>query len=496
MEYIYTIKINFRGGIVSPGDLYNIIVAAARSGIREVSIGMRQQLLIKVANEDYKTFTGALQSLNVPYESGDDQYPNVVSSYPAEEVFITKTWLSEGVYKDIFDLMDYQPILKVNISDSNQSFTPLLTGNINWVASLDAPHFWHLFIRFPKTNTIYEWNQLVYTNDVARVSKEVERLVLLHPNKFYDNSQAAGDELFALLPSDNYIIKPAGAKARLPAFNLPYYEGLNRYNDKYWLGIYRRDELFAVDFLKDICNLCLQTKIGQLCTTPWKSLIIKGIEEKDRGLWNDLLAKHKVNMRHAANELNFQVEDNCREGLQLKHYLVKKLNYDDVRTFGICIGIKTRRKSEVFSSILVRRKPIISIAGIGLLHVYDILCAHDFNPNERTGFVFSSNNPRFLLAEQLRRAIFSFYAHNRSRQQKAPVKAIAKEETAAGPKEYVYQCKHCQTVYEEQTGDPGNNIAPGTAFSVLPDNYCCSLCEAPKDDFIKMVKSALWLQAV
>lgn len=302
--------------------------------------------------------------------------------------------------------------------------------------------------------------------------------------------------MFALLPADNYIIKPAGAKAKLPAFNLPYYEGLNRYNDKYWLGIYRRDELFAVNFLKDICTLCLQTKIGQLCTTPWKSLIIKGIEEKDRGLWNELLAKHKVNMRHAANELNFQVEDNCREGLQLKHYLVKQLNRDDVRTFGICIGIKTRRKSEVFSSILVRRKPVLSIAGIGLLHVYDILCARDFNPNERTGFVFSSNNPRFLLAEQLRRAIFSFYAHNRSKQQPAPVKTMAKEETVAGPKEYVYQCKHCQSVYDEQTGDADNNIAAGTAFSALPDNYCCVLCEAPKYDFIKMVKSALWLQAV
>jgi len=64
-----------------------------------------------------------------------------VSSYPAEEVFITKTWLSEGVYKDIFDGMDYEPRLKINISDSNQSFTPILTGNINWVASLHSPHF-------------------------------------------------------------------------------------------------------------------------------------------------------------------------------------------------------------------------------------------------------------------------------------------------------------------------------------------------------------------
>ncbi len=282
-----TIKINFRGGIISPGDLYNILIAAGKAGIRDVSIGLRQQLLVKVVQEDCETFITELQLLGLKYETGTDQYPNVVSSYPAEEVFITQTWLSEGVYKDIFDLMDYEPRLKINISDSNQSFTPLLTGNINWVASLQSPHFWHLFIRFPKTNTVFEWNQLVYTNDVARISKELEQLIFRYPDKFFDNKAAQGNELFALLHRENYIIKPAAYPAKLPAFNLPYYEGLNRYNDKYWIGIYRRDELFAIGFLKDICRLCLETKIGQLCATPWKSLIIKSIEEKDRSKWRE-----------------------------------------------------------------------------------------------------------------------------------------------------------------------------------------------------------------
>ena len=43
--------------------------------------------------------------------------------------------------------------------------------------------------------------------------------------------------------------------------------------------------------------------------------------------------------------------------------------------------------------------------------MYDILCAKDFNPNERTGAVFSKGNMKFLLPEQLRRAILSFYAY-------------------------------------------------------------------------------------
>ncbi|HKO81890.1 MAG TPA: rubredoxin, partial [Chitinophagaceae bacterium] len=296
---------------------------------------------------------------------------------------------------------------------------------------------------------------------------------------------------------EKFITQPAGKPAILPAFNLPYYEGLNRYNNKYWLGIYRRDELFSITFLKELCLLCLETKAGQLCSTPWKSIIVKSIEEHDKAAWNRLLEKHQINMRHAANELNFQVEDDCKEGLQLKNYLVKGLNDEDTRTFGLCIGIKTRKKSEVFSSILVRRKALISFFGIELFHLYDILCAHDFNPNERTGFAFSSNNPKFLLREQLRRSIVAFYNSRND-------KDIVKEKKAPAPKEskkkkeieYVYQCKHCQTVYDDITGEQENGINAGTSFESLPADYTCSLCEAPKEDFVKTEKGKLGLQPV
>jgi len=496
LKYTYTIKINFRGGIISPGDLLNILIAAGKAGITDVRFGLRQQLLFDVVNEDYAVLQEQLKQLEVDYEVDEDRYPNIVSSYPAEEVFINQTWLSEGVYKDIFDLVDYQPRLKINISDSNQSFTPLLTGNINWVASAQAPHFWHLFIRFPRTNVVYEWKEMVYTNDVARMSKHIEALIFQHADLFFDNAQANGDILFQQVKRESYITKTAEAPAKLPAFNLPYYEGLNRYQDKYWLGIYRRDELFHISFLKDICRLCLHTKIGQLCSTPWKSLIIKNITEKDRHLWNNLLARHQVNVRHAANELNFQVEDNCLEGLKLKRYLLKHLNDEDTRTFGICIGIKTRRKSEVFSSLLVRRRPLLTVAGIELFFVYDILCAQDFNPNARTGFVFSSGNPKVLLAEQLRRAILLYY-----RQQLDSITASEKAATpkkempAAGEqKAEVYQCKHCLTVYDETFGEPANGIPPGTSFAALPASYCCPLCEAEKSDFVMAGKPGFQLQ--
>ena len=407
-----TIKVNFKGGIIPPTDLYNILLAASKFGLRYVRFGLRQQLLFDVEIiQNLESITSELDMLGISYEINEEQFPNIVSSFPAEEIFIIDTWLSEDVYKEIFELIDYRPRLKINFSDVNQSFTPLFTGNINWVASPTDLHFWHLYIRFPKTNIVYEWKDVVHTKDLSGMSLQIEETILHNKGKFYDNNEASGDELYENVNADSLNVKPAGNLLVLPPFNLPYYEGLNRYYNKYhkyWLGIYRRDELFSINFLKEVCQLCLESKIGQLCSTPWKTIIIKGISENNKDEWNHLLDKHQINVRHAANELNFQVEDNSLEALQLKQHLVKYLNDDDTRTSGVCIGIKTRRKSEIFSSILVRRKAWIR----GLFYTYDILCAKDYNPNERTAFYYSTHNPKFVLAEQLRRAILSFYTYH------------------------------------------------------------------------------------
>lgn len=494
MRMYRTISINFHGGIISPGNLYDILFAATKAKIQFVRFGLRQQLFFDIPTYDLALCTDELDRLEVDYEVDTEHFPNIISSYPAEEIFIRNTWLTGGVYKDVLDDIDFKPSVKVNICDSDQSFTPMLTGNINWIASPHAEHYWHLIIRFPKTNVTYEWTELCYTSHIARVTKNLETIIKNNPAQFIDNAAASGEELFALLNRETLILKPAENPAFLSSFNLPYYEGLNRYGNKYWLGIYRRDELFSIAFLKKLCQLCLYTKLGQICCTPWKTIIVKGIDENHKKLWNALLEEFELNMRHAANELNFQVEDNCIEGLELKNYLVRHLSVDDTRTFGICFGIKTRKKSEIFSSILVRKRHLINLPFLKLFAVYDILCAQDFNPNARTGEIFSRGNPRLILPEQLRRAVIRFYKYRlhtiRPDQQRYVPQP---EESPKKETEFLYQCNNCLTVYSEITGEAENNIDPGTAFADLPESYCCQLCEGAKANFTRINRSELQL---
>src|SRR5687768_3092986 len=215
---INTLKVNFKGGIIPQNHLYNILVAAGKSGVHFVRFGLRQQLLFDVEIENLESLTAELDMLGIGYEVEEEEFPNIVSSFPAEKVFIIDTWLGENVYKEIFESFNYMPRLKINLSDVNQSFTPLFTGNINWVASPSKQDFWYLYIRFPKTNIVYEWKDVVHTKDLAGMSLSIEETILQNKEKFYDNNDASGDELYEKISTEPFTVKPAGIPLVLPPF--------------------------------------------------------------------------------------------------------------------------------------------------------------------------------------------------------------------------------------------------------------------------------------
>ncbi|MDY6836192.1 MAG: rubredoxin [Chloroflexota bacterium] len=49
-----------------------------------------------------------------------------------------------------------------------------------------------------------------------------------------------------------------------------------------------------------------------------------------------------------------------------------------------------------------------------------------------------------------------------------------------------YECSVCGYVYDPDKGDPEGDIAPGTAFEDLPDDWVCPVCGASKDQFEKV----------
>jgi hypothetical protein len=278
MEIAHIIKINLPGGFVSAGDLYELLVIAENAGAQHVRFGNRQQLFFTVSDAELEDMETDMLRAGITYEVGTDLHANTISSYVCDTIFSPESWLREGVYKDIFDLFTYQPKLKINLVDRHQTFVPFFSGNFNFISS-DVSNYWYLYVRFPKTSQFYCWPSLIYSDDIPVISQKAEEVVLKNRGLFYDKPHI-DEQLYADMVNKelDLHLQPITAPLQLPDFYLPYYEGFNRYaNNKYWLGIYRRNELFDIDFLKDVCNLCQKTRVGQLYTTPWKSILIKGL---------------------------------------------------------------------------------------------------------------------------------------------------------------------------------------------------------------------------
>jgi len=486
------ITINFTGGIVSPGYLKDILEIAIAARVSHVRFGLRQQMIMEVPAKYFDAFSTACKAKEIEFYKSCNALPNIVSSYPAAGIFSNENWLREGVYKDIFSLFDCMPRLKINICDSNQSFVPFFTGHINWISS-SSQHFWHLYIRFPKTQKIFHWCELVYTNDVTTLSRLVEETILDEREKYYRNENADGIILFEKIKTKSlYAGKAAAKEIELPKFSLPYYEGFNKHDNNYWLGIYRRDELFPVSFLIDVCDVCIQTRIGQLYTTPWKSIIIKGIDNSDKNMWDYILGKYRINVRHAANELNWQVEDEHEDSLQLKRHIIRYFDKEDVRTYGLCFAVQAKSSSSMFGSVIIRRQQNKNPHRLKSLERFDILYSPDFNPNSSELIIFRESVEKDHIGTYLVSLCKMFYEEASS----ANILEHVLNETVQQPiqpvaSKIIYQCSHCFTVYDEQLGDDENNIAPGTLFEALPQSYQCALCDGGKEDFVAVEEAVL-----
>lgn len=472
MEHL--IKINLPGGFVSAGDLYEILLIAENAGACNIRFGNRQQLYFNVHPECLEDMELDMLKAEIRYEIDSDLRPNIISSYVADTIFNQEGWLREGVYKDILDMFDYQPRLKVNLVDNQQTFVPFFSGNINFIAS-DIHNYWFMYFRFPKNSKFYCFPSLVYSDDIPGVTKTAEDIILANKNLFYDQPEV-DEQLFykMLLKKSVTIFQPTTNVLKLPDFYLPYYEGFNKYNNKCWLGIYRRNELFPLDFLKDICLLCIKKRIGQLYTTPWKSIIIKGIDPADRSEWGGILSKYRLNIRHAANELNWQIEDISDEGLELKKQLVREFEEADLRTYQLCFTIKMQPKTGLPGSVIIKK---------GKDGLFDLLHTRDFNPNTKDYVIYLQHIKRAELSAHLITLCNGFY--HRQASLAALTNIIPEDKTLQHEKKEIYQCNHCFTRYDKFHGDSVNSIDKGIDFHTLT-NYECPVCEAPKSEFSLM----------
>ncbi len=468
-----------KGGVLSPGELREVVNMALEQGSKTISFGSRQDIIFPkefIAIDKEKT--GKHHFVYPNEKSGN----NIVSSYVSTDIFRNTPWLTGNKFLYILEQFKEQPKLKVNITDPKQQLVPLFTGHVNFIAS-EHEDYWFLYIRLPNWDKMEQYPVLIYSWNIAEIYYAIEKILIEEPFSV--------DMIFQLisetLDTNNRTIDK---QLHVPFYPFPYYEGMNRLGiDQYWLGLYWRNNQYDLDFLKEMCDLCFDCKIGKICITPWKSFIIKGIPNDRKLDWEKFLGKKGINVRHSLLELNWHLPVATEWALNLKTFLVRTLDQFDISTYGLTFGLSDyNREGHYFTSIVVEKNESPKdLKSIKIRDTYNILYAKNFDPNTKEYIVHTQDVDKLELPNILIELSKKYFEELGNTVFEANTTTVKKEKKI----EETHQCPECLTIYTPEFGDVIQGIEKGVLFKDLPEEYCCSLCDSPKTNFIVLTGQQL-----
>ena len=468
-------RVIVKGGVLSPGELKYICESLESLGLDTISFGSRQDILLpkKTKKEDLSKF----DKLTI-VGSDETGIENIVSSYVCADIFPNTSWLTGDRYLYLLEQFKSKSTLKINLTDPKQRLVPLFTGHINFIASAHED-YWYLYIRLPEWEKIEMYPALIYSWDLDKIEKAIENILQEEPEDIETIFELVSD---AVDTNNRTVDKPL----EVPFYPFPYFEGMNKIGmDKYWLGLYWRNNKYDISFLKEMCELCSENKIGKISITPWKSFIVKGIPRESKLVWEKFLGKRGINVRHSMLELNWHLPVANEDALNLKKYLVANFDQNDISTYGLTFGITDYSKtSYYFTSLVVQKnKQPEKIGNFQTRDTYNLLYAKDFDPNSREYIMHVQDVDKVELPGLLMELSQLYFDQLGSEKDEKATIEVQKETRELE----VYQCQDCFTVYNEAYGDITQNIPQNTRFENLPKNYKCSLCEAPKTSFKKVL---------
>lgn len=464
-------RILIKGGVTSPGELKDIISMLETTGLKEVHFGSRQDLLFPI-NDANAEQLASISTFNTDV-IGERSYQNIVSSYVSADIFEMTYWLKGSTYLYILEGFDFVPKLKINITDPKQRLVPVFSGDLNYIAS-ESEDYWYLNVKLPHWEKSAYYPVLIYSWDISIISKAIEDI--------YEDIQDVEELFFVLSKKLDTNNKTIEKELKIGYTTFPYYEGMNRMGlDQFWLGLYWRNNRYDLNFLKEFCGFCLDNSIGKICITPWKSFIVKGIKKDSRLELERFLGQTGINVRHSQLEMNWHVPVDDMEALELKKFLVRSFDQNDISTYGLTFGISNDvGKRSHFSSIIIEKNsaPTI-IKDFEVRPTYNVLYFENFDPNTQKCISHAQDIDKIELPGLLMELSKKYFEQlGKVNPKEETIKITDKK-----PTQIVHQCPWCFTVYDKLYGDPNAAISEGTVFKDLPETYSCAVCDSPKNTF-------------
>lgn len=467
------LQILTHGGSIAPNDLRQIVGWATDYGLTSLEVGNRQSILLNPpTNTIREDLTRRIYALSIPADLPDSGVQNIVSSLPAVDLFADTPWLTAGVYLDVLaQFADYSPRLKVNFVDPAQPLVAPFTGNINFVASPESG-YWYVFLRPSGSVRRYQWPILIESESAAAFVRSVEQHYFA--NAADTGVRATLDTFYRAVMADfQGRTRKADNGLSSSSTGTPVYEGFHSMrNGNYWLGLFRKQYAFSLDFMAALCDLCRDTRIGKLYLTPYKTLLMKDIRPTDRPVWDRLLGRFGIRTNLPAWHLNWQLPNADSHSVEVKNQLLYQLDDTDVRTDDLSFAVNVPF-SEAAASVVLQRN--------GSPSTFDIYQRTGYSTTNVQYVLFAKSQPLAQISQSIRQLSLAYY-EKVSLGTDEPALPVP-DPSFAAPQYLIHECPYCLSRYDARHGEPHRHIAPGTAFADLSHDYACGLCEGAKADF-------------
>jgi rubredoxin len=467
-------RIFIKGGVLSPGELKRVIQLGEALGLKELCFGSRQDINLPIKESD-KEILKQFPDLAMNTVS-EQEYQNIVCSYVSADIFTNTPWLNGVKYLYILENFRYTPKLKINITDPKQQLVPLFSGELNFIAS-EHEDYWYLNLKLPHWEEAVYYPVLIFSYDIHKISKEIEDIYT-----DADDIEELFDLINANLETNNRTIEK---ELKVPYEPFPYYEGMNKMGiNRYWLGLYWRNNKYDLNFLKDFSDFCLDHKIGKMCITSWKSFIVKGIYKEDHLTLEKFLGKRGINVRHSSLEMNWHIPVADTNAMNLKEFIVKSFDQNDISTYGMTFGISNYEENKAYftTAMVEKNKTPDIVKNFQVRPTFNVLYSKNFDPNTQDYIVYAQDVDKIELPGLLMELSKMYFDQLGD----TPEETENKQSKKLIPQQKeVYQCSDCMTIYDSTYGDEKADIAPHTPFENIPEDYICNVCEGSKSQFEK-----------
>jgi rubredoxin len=477
-----TIRILSSGGQLTCAQLRQTAEAAMALGIALVRVGDRQSLTIKLketdqANECRRLFDALpwrVENRFRPPATNDA----IVSSLPFHGLGAQTGWLAERHFHDILtslETVSIPPEVSVGLIDPQQRWMARHEGTIHFLAS-PTEDFWRLTLRPDMRQESWVTPYAVHGGSIAESTRALIE-VGVGGGHFDPDSLKKAAAAFL----NRGWIEQRDPLPPAPRHLRPCDGFLRQRNGRLSLGLAASDFTFPARFLMEAALLAQRQSLRRIGITPWRQLIFRDIEE-DAGTpaWRLLLARHGIAIRRAPPcSFFWRVGADNAELLQLRSELIDSLDRRLGPAADISIALIDGEPTPAnagSTSVVIRQS-----TGRWGRRRYDLFCREGLAGADGALRSVAARCRRSLLEPLLFRLVNEWVSGI-----EAPASAASAPDgttTESVVEDRRAHCRECLTVYDPAWGDPRADVAPGTPFENLAEEWPCPVCEAPKSAY-------------